>query len=104
MIVPVAEPQDVGLLLVRILAVGLRFTIIVCVVELEQPLASVYVYVIVCVPTPAILGLNTFPTTPAPENVPPTGVADKFLATSNEHISAFELVIVTVGKALTVIV
>ena len=31
----------------------------------------------VCVPTPAVAGLNVFPLTPGPENVPPAGVPFK---------------------------
>jgi hypothetical protein len=69
---------------------------IVCVAVFEQPVpASVYEYVITCVPTPATTGLNDEPLTPVPLNVPPTGVAVSALALAFTHIGALLLVIVT---------
>ena len=40
---------------------------------LLQPFPSVYVYTIVCVPTPAVAGLKFPPLTPLPVYVPPEG-------------------------------
>ena len=63
-------------------------TVIVVVAELVQPVEGlVYVYVTVNVPPPETAGLNVFPDTPVPVNVPPVGepvkvigalVGDKF--------------------------
>jgi hypothetical protein len=50
--------------------VGAVFTVIVCMVMLEQPFASVYEYMMDCVPA---VGSNIFPDTPVPLHVPPAG-------------------------------
>src|ERR1035438_4027091 len=47
---------------------------IVTIALAEQSAALVYVYVIGCVPMPAIAGLKIPPVTPAPEYVPPSGM------------------------------
>ncbi len=53
---------------------GTGFTVASNVQELVQPdTGSVYIYVIVCGPTPAIAGLNIPAATPVPEKVPPVG-------------------------------
>ena len=58
---------------------------------------------IVCVPTPAVAGLNDVPVTPGPEKVPPAGepvnVTTAALTHTAGYVPAF-----TTGKAFTVIV
>ena len=54
--------------------VGNAFTVMMNVQVFVQP-PLVYVYVIVCGPTPAVAGVNMPPDTPAPLYVPPVGVA-----------------------------
>ena len=75
----------------------------VVVAEFAQPFASVKLYVIVCVPTPAVAALKVVPVTPGPENVPPTGVPfnviDDPLTQTGGYVPAL-----TVGSGLTVIV
>jgi len=57
----------------------------------------------VCVPTPAVDGLNEVPITPGPENVPPDGEPESVTDGAFTHIAATG-VIVGVGSGLTVIV
>ena len=57
----------------------------------------------VCVPTPAVAGLNVDPVTPGPENVPPAGVPDKVIADALTQ-SAGYVPALTTGSALTTIV
>ena len=52
---------------------GTSYTVIFCDIEFTQPLASVYVYVIGCVPSPAAEASKLVPVTPIPENTPPAG-------------------------------
>jgi hypothetical protein len=63
--------------------------------------ASVYVYVIVCVPTPAVAGLKLFPLTPVPLKVPPAGVPlrETFAASTQ---TALYVPASTTGSAFTV--
>ena len=49
----------------------------------------------------ALAGLNVFPETPTPENVPPEGEADKLRLEESEQYDALRFdVIFTVGTAL----
>ena len=49
----------------------------------------------------AFAGLNVFPETPVPENVPPEGEADKLRLEASEQYDALRFVVIfTVGKAL----
>jgi hypothetical protein len=57
-----------------ILPVGVAFTTMSNVHVLLHPFASVTLYVIVCVPKPAVLGVNTPPLTPVPLKLPPVGL------------------------------
>ena len=58
---------------------------------------------IVCVPTPAVAGLNDVPVTPVPLNVPPTGVPANVTGEALTHTGAY-VPALTTGKAYTVIV
>ena len=66
-----------------------------------QPLLSVYVYVIVCVPAPAIDGEKTLPLIPGPENAPPEGLPLILNPPSVLHALVIGELISTVGIALT---
>jgi hypothetical protein len=57
----------------------------------------------VCVPTPAVAGLNVVPLTPGPEKVPPAGVPASVIDAALTHIAGY-VPALTTGKALTVIV
>ncbi len=57
----------------------------------------------VCVPTPAVAGLNVVPDTPGPENVPPTGEPANVIADALTQ-SAGYVPADTIGRALTTIV
>jgi hypothetical protein len=77
-------------------------TVIVVEAELVHPVEGlVYVYVIVNVPPPETAGLNVFPDTPVPVNVPPVGEPVKVIGALDtnklEYVPAL-----TIGKGLTV--
>ena len=57
----------------------------------------------VCVPTPAVAGLNDVPVTPRPENVPPTGDPTKFTAAALTQTAGY-VPAFTTGNAFTTIV
>ncbi len=57
------------------LAFGSAIICMFCCAVFKQLCASVYEYVMVCVPTPAVDGVNVpVEETPFPEKVPPTGL------------------------------
>ena len=57
----------------------------------------------VCVPTPAVAGLNVVPVTPGPEKVPPAGVPFNVTAVPLTQTAGY-VPALTVGSGLTVIV
>ena len=57
----------------------------------------------VCVPIPAVAGLNVVPLTPGPLNVPPAGVPASVTGEPLTHTAGY-VPALTMGKALTVIV
>ena len=57
----------------------------------------------VCVPTPAVAGLNVVPVTPGPENVPPAGVPLNVIGVPLTQTGGY-VPALTVGSVLTVIV
>ena len=74
------------------------------VVVFEHPVVGfVYEYVIVCIPTPAVAGLNTFALTPGPLNVPPAGEPTKVVVVPFIHCAETGVILKT-GKASTVAV
>ena len=56
-----------------------------------------------CVPTPAVAGLNVVPVTPGPENVPPAGIPVSVIELALTQIGGY-VPALTVGSGLTVIV
>ena len=62
-------------------------TIVVFPVLLQEPLLNEYV--ITCGPAPAVAGLNVFPLTPAPLNVPPEGVAERVKGAVSKHTGPY---------------
>ena len=56
-----------------------------------------------CVPTPAVAGLNVVPVTPGPEKVPPAGVPLNVIGAALKHAAGY-VPALTVGSVLTVIV
>ena len=85
---PVANAH-VGEVIVPIVGVGVWFTVIVWVAV--HPSSE---YVIVCVPAPAVAGLNVLLLTPGPLQVPPATLAVSVRAAALWHIAALLLVIV----------
>ena len=57
----------------------------------------------VCVPAPAVAGLNVLPVTPGPEKVPPAGVPLNAIGAALMHIAGY-VPGLTTGNAFTVIV
>jgi hypothetical protein len=78
-------------------------TVIVEDAVFAHPFGSVYVYTILCVPTPALAGVNTPPVTPGPVYVPPAGVPLSVKGASVEQI-VLGVENVTVGNWLTITV
>ena len=86
------------------LTTGSGLTVMVYVQEAVQLFALVYVYVIVCVPAPAVAGLNWPPLTPVPLYVPPAGLPPvNANAGASMHTELFDGQLTT-GNAYTVIV
>ena len=56
-----------------------------------------------CVPTPAVPGLNDVPVTPGPLNVPPTGVPAKMIEDPLTQTAGYVHALTT-GNAFTVMV
>ena len=57
----------------------------------------------VCVPTPAVAGLNVVPVTPGPEKVPPAGVPASVIGEPLTQTAGY-VPALTTGNAFTVIV